>query len=68
MVGEKATTDITIAKNSKGFHECRISANEGGQIARNTRKELEEKTGKSIVSPENYLDITDNRKKLKVHD
>ena len=55
MVGEKATTDITISKDSEGFEECKESAVEGATIAKNTRKELEQKTGKSIVSKESYL-------------
>jgi hypothetical protein len=58
MIGEKATTDITISKDSKGFVECRDSAVEGGTIAKNTRKEIEQKTGKSIISNENYLHLT----------
>lgn len=64
MVGEKATADITVAKDAKGFDECKCSAEEGGQIAHNTRKELEQKTGKSIVSKENFLNLTGNKKKL----
>ncbi|VVB81462.1 Uncharacterised protein [uncultured archaeon] len=66
MVGEKATTDITIAKDSKGLEQCKDSAQEGGQIAHNTRTEIEQKTGKSLVSKENYIGITE-KKKLK-HD
>jgi hypothetical protein len=62
-VGEKATTDITISKDSKGFYECKDAAVEGGTIAKNTRKEIEEKTGKSVVSNENYLHLTEKRKK-----
>ena len=54
MVGEKATTDITISKDSKGFNQCRDSAIDGGTIAKNTRKEIEEKTGKSLISNNNY--------------
>src|SRR3989338_7340562 len=63
MVGEKATTDITIAKDAKGFPELKHTAKEGGDIAKNTRKELEQKTGKSIVSKENYLHLTEGKKK-----
>ena len=63
MVGEKATTDITISKDSLGFEECKDSAVEGGTIAENTRKELEEKTGKSVISSENYLHITGKKTK-----
>jgi len=64
MIGEKATTDISIAKDSKGFDECKESASEGGQIAGNTRKEIEQKTGKSIISTDNFLSLTGSRKKL----
>jgi len=63
MVGEKATTDITVASDSKGFEECKNSAVEGGTIAHNTRKEIEQKTGKAIVSKDNYLSL-ENRKRL----
>ena len=62
MVGEKATTDITVAKDSKGFQECKTSAKQGGTIAKNTRKELEEKTGKSVISKDNFLDLEKDKK------
>ena len=63
MVGEKATTDITAAKDAQGFPELKYTAKEGGDIAKNTRKELEQKIGKSIVSNENYLHLTEKKKK-----
>src|SRR3989344_5402054 len=62
MVGEKATTDITAAKDSQGLDECTTSAQEGGRIAHNTRKELEQKTGKSILSKDNFLGLTEKKK------
>ena len=62
MIGEKATNDITIAKDDKGFEELKTSALEGGEIAKNTRKQIEEKTGKSIVSKDNFLNITNKEK------
>lgn len=64
MVSEKATTDITISKNSKGFDECKESAIEGGTIAHHTKTELEQKIGKSLVSSDNFLDLIKKRKKL----
>ncbi len=67
MVGEKATTDITLSKDSQGFVECKNSAAEGGTIAKNTRKEIEEKTGKSLISNENYLHLTEKKKKQISH-
>ena len=63
MVGEKATTDITLAKDVQGMKECAETAREGGVIAGNTKKELEQKIGKSLVSNENYLDLTGRNKK-----
>jgi DNA-damage-inducible protein D len=63
MVGEKATTDITIAKDAKGFPHLKQTAKEGGKIAKNTRKELEQKIGKSLLSKENYLHLTGKKKK-----
>lgn len=62
MVGEKATTDITISKDSKGFNECKDSAIKGGTIASNTRKDIEQNTGKPIVSGENYLHLTEGKR------
>ena len=63
MIGEKATTDITISKDSEGFEDCKESAVEGGTIAKNTRKEIEKKTGQSLVSDKNYLQLTKKKQK-----
>jgi DNA-damage-inducible protein D len=57
MVGEKATTDITVSKDAKGFPKLKETAKEGGDIAHNTRKQIEEKTGKSLVSNKNHLNL-----------
>ncbi len=64
MIGEKATTDITVAKDAKGIPELTSTAKEGGDIAKHTRTELEQKIGKSIVSDKNYLHLTEEKKKL----
>ncbi len=63
MVGEKATTDITVTQNSQGLDECKDSAHEGGTIAQHTRKELEQKIGKPLVSQDNFLHLTEPKKK-----
>ena len=39
-----------------------------GQIASNTRKELEQKTCKSIVSSDNFLGLSGERKKIGKND
>ena len=50
MLAEATTTEISKQKAPKNFNESKIIANQGGTIAGNTRKEIEEKTGKKIVS------------------
>ena len=63
MVSEKATTDITIAKDAKRFPKLKQTAKEGGDLAKNTQKKLEQKIGKSVVVPENYLYLSEKKKK-----
>ena len=55
MLGEAATTEITRVRDSQGFVENRVAAREGGSVAGKARKELEGRTGKKIVSSQNYL-------------
>ena len=43
LIEEKATTDITVAKDVKRFHELKHTAKEGGDIAKNTKKELKKR-------------------------
>ena len=62
MLGEAGTTEIARRKDAQGFIGNRKAAKEGGTIAGNARKELEAKSGKRVVSAENYLPPA--RKKL----
>jgi len=62
MLGEKATTDITRTRDAQGFEENKQSARRGGQIAHNARKELEQETGKSVISKDNFLSLTEQKK------
>lgn len=50
MLAEATTTEISKEKQPKTFAENKNIANQGGTIAGNTRKEIEEKTGKKVVS------------------
>ena len=68
MFGEKATTDITIAKDAKGFSQLKHTSKKSGDIAKNARKELEQKIGKSVVSNENYLYLSQKKKKKLVEE
>jgi len=64
MLGEAATTEITRVDDAKGFHESRHSARKGGGVAGKARKDLEQKTGKKVVTKENYLSEPESRKRL----
>ncbi len=64
MLGERATTEITQTDNSKGFKKLQKDAKDGGKIAGDAKKALEKKTGKSVSSSENYLDVPEKQKKL----
>jgi hypothetical protein len=55
MLGEAGTTEIARRKDAVGFIDNRTAAQEGGTIAGDARKALEVKTGKKVVSGENYL-------------
>lgn len=55
MLGEAGTTEIARRKDAKGFADNRTAAKEGGTIAGDARKALEAKSGKPVVSNENYL-------------
>lgn len=52
MLAEATTTEISKEKKPKGFKESKVIAKQGGTIAGNTRKQIEEKTGKKIVNSE----------------
>jgi len=64
MLGEAATTEITRVDDAKGFHESKQAARKGGGVAGKARKDLEKKTGKKVVSHENYLTEPESRKRL----
>lgn len=53
MLGELATTEISRSENPDGFEESKIIAHDGGSIAGNARRELEQRTGKKVVSSKN---------------
>ena len=65
MLGEASSTAIIKTRNPKGFVENKIVAKQGGSVAGKARIDLEKKTGKKIVSAENYLPASKKNKKLK---
>ncbi len=65
MLGEKVATEITVTKDAQGFVECAVAAKQGGEVAGNARKEAEGKIGHSVVSEDNFLSISERKKKKK---
>ena len=56
MLAELSTKEISESRNPATFSEHQQVARQGGEIARNARMELEEKTGKEVISPMNAKD------------
>jgi len=61
MLAEATTTEISKEKKPKDFIENKIIAKQGGTIAGNTRKAIEAKSGKKIVSPMNAKKVIENK-------
>ncbi len=53
MLAEVTTTEISKEKKPQTFNKNKTVAKQGGTIAGNTRKEIESKTGKSVLSSKN---------------
>lgn len=66
MLGEASTTEIAKNKNAKGFIENHKAAKAGGNVAGKARKELEQKSGKKIVSRENFKQLAEGPKNKKL--
>lgn len=61
MLAEATTTEISKEKNPKTFQDNKRIAKQGGTIAGNTRREIEEKTGKRIVTKQNAKQLEKNK-------
>ena len=59
-----STSAIVKTRKPTGIKENKKVAKEGGNVAGNARKELEQKTGKKVVSKQNYLGLKTKVKKL----
>jgi len=65
MLGEAATTEIARNKDTQGFKPNQKAARDGGTVAGNARRELEQRSGRKVVNNENYLSLTQSAKKAK---
>lgn len=56
-LGEASTAAIVNTRNLRGLRQNQLAAREGGKIAGDARKTLEEKSGISVVSEVNYKEL-----------
>ena len=64
-LAELSTRQIAETEEAKGLKQNATASKKGGSVAKNARKDLESKTGKSVVTGENFLPPTEENKKLK---
>lgn len=67
MLGEASTTEIARNKDAQGYAANRSASLKGGAVAGRARRDLERKSGKRIVSRENYKQLPEAvaRKRVK---
>ena len=63
-LAELSTRQIAEADEAKGLKENTVASKKGGTVAKNARKELELKTGKNVVTGENFLPPTHQQLKF----
>lgn len=58
MLAEATTTEISREREPQTFEENQSVAQKGGSIAGNARKEIEETTGRPVITKKNAVDFT----------
>ena len=64
-LAELSTRQIAESEKADGLEANKPPAKKGGKIAKDARKALEQKTGKNVVTGENFLQQPKEKKKLK---
>jgi len=69
MLAEATTTKLHRDRDSQGIAPLKKDAKDGGAVAGRTRKDIEQQTGKPVISAENFKQLASVRpKKLKKSD
>ena len=63
-LAELSTRQIAESEEAKGLTQNAKASKKGGAVAKNARRELESKTGKSVVTGENFLPPKKENRKL----
>jgi DNA-damage-inducible protein D len=64
MLGEATATTLHQDRDSEGMTELQRDAHDAGDVAGNTRRNIEALTGNPVVSPKNYLELSKKREQL----
>ena len=63
MLAEAMTTKLHRDRDSRGFDPLKKDAQEGGAVAGSTRKDIEKRSGKPVVTNENFKQLTGKGRK-----
>jgi len=63
-LAELSTRQIAETDEAKGLKENAVASKKGGKIAKDARLALEQKTGKNVITNENFLPSKKSQKKL----
>jgi DNA-damage-inducible protein D len=63
-LAELSTRQIAETEKAKGVQQNAIAGKKGGKIAKDARLALEQKTGKNVITPDNFLPPVAEKKKL----
>jgi len=63
-LAELSTRQIAESEKARGLPENAKASKKGGAVAKNARKELESKTGKNVVTRENFLPPPKDKKRI----
>ena len=63
-LAELSTRQIAETEEAKGLYQNAVAGKKGGKIAKDARLALEQKTGKKVVTGENFLPPAKPKKKL----
>jgi hypothetical protein len=63
MLAEATTTEISKNKKPENFNQNKKIAQQGGHVAGTARKEIEQTTGKSVLSSKNAQDLQNKENK-----
>ncbi len=63
-LAELSTRQIAETEKAEGVQQNAIAGKKGGKIAKDARVALEQKTGKKVVTGENFLPPKNENKKL----